>query len=673
MKTNTINPLDKPVKLKRLNEKDREMKTKHLDEIGQAPHPGRIARKVRKRRGLTIDDLGVIIGAESSTIELFEKYGDICVWTELPLFQEPEKEKSWGQEVFERYLKALQPTAEEEKSIRRDLNQDVSWLINLLKEMIPENIWEEISNMPPSDPWEKEPKPKKIHSRNNKPAISTLKAINDIQVQENKNSNERKDLKEYSDMKQVTFKVQLVATTDMGEVRKDISILKKKFERIEHIGITLSESKSLLRQIQESVIGYQVNAYLDTLKDCEYCGKTLGCKDHNHIHFRTLFGNISIQSPRFRNCRCRPGNKNTFSPLSLLIQEGVSPELLFMESKWSSLSSYGITTKLLQDFVPVDSNLCAPTVRNHTMGVANRIESELKDEKLCFIEGNPEEWNGLPSPKGPMSIGIDGGYVRSWHKRKKNFEIIVGKSVPESGDIKCFGLVQNIDKKPKRRLFDLLKSQGMQMNQDITFFSDGETVVRELQKYLNPNAKHVLDWFHVTMRLTVLKQYIKGIVSLEKSQNKYDNFSIARQMQAALDATKWKLWHGKVKDALDRFEDVEQLMYNFEEEYPRFKKLEQTVEEFHTYIHRNASMIPNYFKSWRAGRIISTAFIESIVNLLLDKRFSKKQQMQWTPRGAHLLLQIRVKVLNQELSTAFQHWYPDFQFENSTIPLKEVA
>ena len=47
--------------------------------------------------------------------------------------------------------------------------------------------------------------------------------------------------------------------------------------------------------------------------------------------------------------------------------------------------------------------------------------------------------------------------------------------------------------------------------------------------------------------------------------------------------------------------------------------------------------------------------------------------MQWTPRGAHLLLQIRVKVLNQELSTAFQHWYPDFQFENSTIPLKEVA
>ena len=115
MKTNTINPLDKPVKLKRLNEKDREMKTKHLDEIGQAPHPGRIARKVRKRRGLTIDDLGVIIGAESSTIELFEKYGDICVWTELPLFQEPEKEKSWGQEVFERYLKAGKMTYEDGK------------------------------------------------------------------------------------------------------------------------------------------------------------------------------------------------------------------------------------------------------------------------------------------------------------------------------------------------------------------------------------------------------------------------------------------------------------------------------------------------------------------------------------------------------------------------------
>jgi hypothetical protein len=32
----------------------------------------------------------------------------------------------------------------------------------------------------------------------------------------------------------------------------------------------------------------------------------------------------------------------------------------------------------------------------------------------------------------------------------------------------------------------------------------------------------------------------------------------------------------------------------------------------------------------------------------------------WTPRGAHLLLQVRVQVLNDELGTAFRRWYPKF-------------
>jgi len=36
----------------------------------------------------------------------------------------------------------------------------------------------------------------------------------------------------------------------------------------------------------------------------------------------------------------------------------------------------------------------------------------------------------------------------------------------------------------------------------------------------------------------------------------------------------------------------------------------------------------------------------------------KKQQMRWTPRGAHLLLQVRTRVLNDELQATFSRWYP---------------
>jgi hypothetical protein len=48
------------------------------------------------------------------------------------------------------------------------------------------------------------------------------------------------------------------------------------------------------------------------------------------------------------------------------------------------------------------------------------------------------------------------------------------------------------------------------------------------------------------------------------------------------------------------------------------------------------------------------------VNQVVSKRMVKRQQMRWTPRGAHLLLQIRTRVLNDELVHHFRRWYPAF-------------
>jgi hypothetical protein len=93
------------------------------------------------------------------------------------------------------------------------------------------------------------------------------------------------------------------------------------------------------------------------------------------------------------------------------------------------------------------------------------------------------------------------------------FEVIVGKSMSEDGEFsKSFGFVNRYDTRPKRRLFEMLTTQGMQMNQTVSFLSDGGDTVRDLQMYLNRQAEHLLDWFHVTMRLTVMGQIAKSIV-----------------------------------------------------------------------------------------------------------------------------------------------------------------
>jgi hypothetical protein len=44
----------------------------------------------------------------------------------------------------------------------------------------------------------------------------------------------------------------------------------------------------------------------------------------------------------------------------------------------------------------------------------------------------------------------------------------------------------------------------------VTFFSDGGDTVRTLPEYLKADADHILDWFHITMKITVLQQCARG-------------------------------------------------------------------------------------------------------------------------------------------------------------------
>jgi hypothetical protein len=182
--------------------------------------------------------------------------------------------------------------------------------------------------------------------------------------------------------------------------------------------------------------------------------------------------------------------------------------------------------------------------------VAERVETELGEERSCFIDGCSADWAKLPIPEGRIVFGLDGGYVRNWEDRKTNFEVIVGRSVPEGRDARYVGLAHGYDDKPKRRLFDVLKTQGLQANQDVTFLTDGGEEVRTLTERVTPAAEHVLDWFHITMRLTVLGQYARGVAHHDEAKG--------ADLLKSLERIKWLLWHGNLQRAsmaIERFED----------------------------------------------------------------------------------------------------------------------
>jgi hypothetical protein len=113
--------------------------------------------------------------------------------------------------------------------------------------------------------------------------------------------------------------------------------------------------------------------------------------------------------------------------------------------------------------------------------------------------------------------------------------------------------------------------------------------------------------------------------------------------------------------------------HNFASRYAKFSALARAVHGFQRYLWRNGHLIPKYARRRRAGQAISTVCAESLVNSLLTKRFSKKQSMQWTPEGAHLLLQTRTQTLNGDLPATFRTWYPVFSVEDQTVDNHALA
>jgi hypothetical protein len=312
------------------------------------------------------------------------------------------------------------------------------------------------------------------------------------------------------------LKLQLVVVADGEQVCvDDLGELNKSQERPEQWGLTLAEARVLLLEVQRQILGHQIAAFLASRTPCPTCGRRRGVKDHKTIVFRTLFGKLELASPRLRRCPCQHDGQASVSPLVELLPEHAAPELLYLESTWASLVSYGLTVKALRDFLPVDAALNASSVRRGTLRVARRVEAELGPEPVFPLGGCPGECASLPAAPEPITVGLDGGYLRHWERKQTPFVAIVGEAVPPDGPAKRFGFVQSHDPKPRRHLADVLNSQGLRHNQELVSLSDGEESLRQLQRYLHPHSQHLLDWFHLTMQLTGLGQSCKGLARLD--------------------------------------------------------------------------------------------------------------------------------------------------------------
>ena len=419
------------------------------------------------------------------------------------------------------------------------------------------------------------------------------------------------------------------------------------------IGFHVSEMKSIVEGLQQLMVTAQVEEFFKASRQCPVCGGRLKRKGRHTIVYRTVFGKLRLESPRLYPCQSCTSHRHSFSPLAERLPHRSSPELQYLQTKFAALMSYGLTVNLLSEVLPLDETLSVTSIRRCANRISDRLEQGgIKPDTEPMSTNAVNDY--IPQPSSVKAIGIDGGYIRLAGRKSRQdgwFEVMVGKSQRRDSHGCCFAYVHRLEPDPTKRMRDFLDHEGVRPDQPVLFLSDGGDTVRQAQAGYGRFGESILDWFHISMRIQNLLQLAKGLEQTEDTPQR-------EAILTDIERVKWYLWNGCSYRALRRLESLAWDIEAFNDSETT-KKLANKLKESITYFSRNRNYIVNYGDRFRHGDPIATGFVESAVNQVVSKRFSKKQQMSWSDRNAHRLLQVRVAVLNSELRSHFERWYPE--------------
>lgn len=246
-------------------------------------------------------------------------------------------------------------------------------------------------------------------------------------------------------------------------------------------------------------------------------------------------------------------------------------------------------------------------------------------------------------------------YVRARHQRSEpNFEIVAGKILAENGSATRFAFVRQGGEGVRTADLALVR-HGVNHDTPLTVLTDDDAGLRAIHHQLAPQAEHVLDWFHISMRFQNLKQAAKGIHGLTDGELR--GYALDQLKRA-----KWRLWNGQAVRGLTGVVHLGQwARARSFEHIPALRKLGNALLDTIRYLELSADSMPDYGKRYRSGSRISTGFAESAVNEIIAKRMCKKQQMRWSRQTVQTFLEVRVHVLNDTLEDAFRHWHQGFR------------
>jgi hypothetical protein len=434
------------------------------------------------------------------------------------------------------------------------------------------------------------------------------------------------------------------------------------------LGLSIDDGKTILASLQRFLVEQQCALYVLFRRHCQGCGGTRPIKDYSTRTVQTVYGAVTMESPRLYPCRrCMPGLDFTITPVSELCPDRATAELMTLTAKLGAVMPYRSAAEILADFLPGQTPTRHTTLRHRTLAVGKRLE-EKEEQRMFFEQVDTQErrQRELPLPGDPereFVLSIDTAHIPQIRGREtRSFEAVIchasrGGVGSDRGILFAFSGTSR--KRMQAEGLLALKRLGYEGKGDITVISDGEDCLKRLKFALPQPAKHILDWFHIAMKLRPVEQtaawWARRLPPDEQEE-----------FQEDIAAVRWRLWNGQTDRAIDLIGRLFHDLKGDEQGSAAIVSLRGGLLSLRTYIAQNRGSIANYGARYREGKRIASTAAEASVNNLVARRMVKKQQMRWSERGANLLLQVRVALANGDLAERLAY-RPPIQSRQTTI------
>jgi len=406
------------------------------------------------------------------------------------------------------------------------------------------------------------------------------------------------------------------------------------------IGLTLEEGKHLLAALQVHLVQAQTEDHSRRRRRCQRCGAQRPLKDQRSRRLVSLFGTVEVRAPRFTPCRCAVTCRRTLNPVAEIMPDRCTLEYELIVAKMGSLLPYRRARALLAEFLPLGKPQTVETLRQRTLRVGDRLEREA----VVRAESKPRV------AAKSISLSIDGGHVRAARQYQgRSFEVLLAQVSDDDGKQVVFASVPAEANSQTRQLRGVLHGLGATPATSVTILSDGAEGPRSLGEAASSGpTQHVLDWFHLAMRVQHVAQAAKSWPDATET-----DCQVGAHLAETIERIRWRLWHGQIRRALDLIGETAATVDVAADGKPASaaaaRKVARLLDELERYVSGQSDLIIDYATARRCEEPISTAITESTVQWLLHRRMNAQQQMRWSPRGAHLMLKVRTAVVNGTL------------------------